>query len=134
MTEQDTRLAIGLATVERLSLPLGNEHGLLHGMRLQAPVFKQQVLENLGDHFAQTQPLDEKTRCLLAVALSSCRGQTPALLEFFTAAALKMGWSRAEIENAVQFTALFQGWPDAIGAMQTVMTTYEKAEKAEQYE
>ncbi|MEI2605643.1 carboxymuconolactone decarboxylase family protein [Erwinia aphidicola] len=123
---QPNRLARGLQAIEHLDQPLGNPHGLLHGMRLQAPEFKQHFLEDFGDYFRPDQVVDEKTRTLLSLALACTAGTPPALLEFCAAAALKQGWQRKQVLSAVELSALFNGWPAAIAATQTVMATFSK--------
>ncbi|NKI73002.1 hypothetical protein Dpoa2040_000170 [Dickeya sp. CFBP 2040] len=123
---QPNRLSRGLQAVEKFELPLGNPHGLLHGMRLQAPAFKQHFLEDFGDFFRAEQAIDEKTRTLLSLVLACTAGTPPALLEFCAGAALKQGWQREQVLNAVELTALFNGWPAAIAATQTVMATFSK--------
>ncbi|CAI0738338.1 Uncharacterised protein [Serratia marcescens] len=126
------RLTRGMQTIESLALPMGNPHGLLHGMRLHAPKFKQHFLQELGDHFVTEQAVDEKTRVLLSLVLACAAGTPAALLEFCTGAALRQGWQREQVLNAVELTALFNGWPAAIEATQTVIATFGKLDTVTQ--
>ncbi|CCG89149.1 carboxymuconolactone decarboxylase family protein [Erwinia piriflorinigrans] len=130
MNEIDNqRLMQGMKAIEKLELPLGHQHGLLHGMRLQAPAFKQHFMEELGAFFAEGQGIDDKTRTLLALVLACGSATPPAMLEFCTAAALKHGWQRDQLVNALELTALFNGWPAAIAATQTVIATFTKLDE-----
>lgn len=122
----DTRLEAGLALLREIELDLGNEHGLLHGMRVHAPRFKRHTIEMFGDFFGPGQTLPLNTKLLLAVALAAQGGTGNGLLEFHIGAALKAGWSREQIIETLELGALYTGWQGALGAVQVAVRTFEK--------
>ncbi|EOY4514631.1 carboxymuconolactone decarboxylase family protein [Vibrio vulnificus] len=124
--EDNQCLSLGLEVIANLELPMGNEHGVLHGMRLQAPGFKSHLIESLGKHFSPDQPIDDKTKVLLALTLVTANQSGGDLVEFFTGAAIKQGWRREQIVAALELGALFHGWPAAVNSVQTVMATFDK--------
>ncbi|AKJ30948.1 carboxymuconolactone decarboxylase family protein [Caldimonas brevitalea] len=129
--QDDTRFERGLALLREIELDLGNEHGLLHGMRVHAPRFKRRTIEMFGDFYAGEQTVDLKTKLLLAVAHASHQASDEGLLEFHIGAALKAGWSQVQVVEVLELAAAFAGWQTAIRAVQIAVRTFEKCASAE---
>lgn len=121
-----SRLETGIGLLKQIELDLGNEHGLLHGMRVHAPSFKQKTIELFGEFYAGDQAVDLKTKLLLAVAFASCQPSEEGILEFHIGAAVKAGWSREQIVNVLEMTGFFVGWQKAIKAVQVAVQTFDK--------
>lgn len=124
----DARLALGLEVLGRIELDLGNEHGLLHGMRVHAPHMKRRTIETFGDRFAGDQAVDLRTKLLLAVALAAAQAGNDDLLEFHIGAALKAGWSREQVVETLDLVGAYAGQPAALRAVQVAIRTFEKAD------
>ncbi|OZG70440.1 hypothetical protein BTA51_26080 [Hahella sp. CCB-MM4] len=129
-SKDNERLEHGLHIISQLELPMGNPHGLLHGMRIHGPAFKQHLIESLGRHFSADHPLEDKVKVLLALSLASV-SQSDDLIEFFVGAALKLGWSREQVVSTIEVGTLFNGWPSAIGAVQVAISVFEKLDVLE---
>lgn len=123
----DPRLERGLDVLRRIELDLGNEHGLLHGMRVNAPRFKQRTIEMFGDHFAGEQAIELKVKLLLALAFAAAGDGGDDLLEFHVGAALKAGWRREQVMEVLELGGAYAGWPRAIHAVSVALRTFEKA-------
>lgn len=123
-----TRVERGLQVLGRIELDLGNPHGLLHGMRVHAPLFKQHTIENFGDRFADDQRLELRTKLLLALALSATQPGHDDLLEFHVGAALKAGWDREQIIETFELVGAYAGQPAALRAVKVAIATFEKVD------
>jgi alkylhydroperoxidase/carboxymuconolactone decarboxylase family protein YurZ len=125
-TAASDRFKQGISALEGIELDIGNAHGLLHGMRVHAPAFKQRVIELFGDCYAGEQAIPTDTKLLMAVALSACQPEAEGVLEFHVGAALKAGWSERQIVDAIELAAFFSGWQRAIRAVQIAIACFEK--------
>ncbi|WP_137938618.1 carboxymuconolactone decarboxylase family protein [Chitinivorax sp. B] len=126
---ESSRLETGIAVLKEMELDLGNPHGLLHGMRVNAPAFKQRTIEMFGEFYGGEQAIDLKTKLLLATALAATQPSEEGGLEFHVAAAIKAGWSKLEVVNVIELTAFFVGWQKAIKAMQVAIQTFDKIDQ-----
>lgn len=127
-TAANDRFKQGISALEEIELDVGNEHGLLHGMRIHAPAFKQRVIELFGDCYAGEQAIPADTKLVMAVALSACQPEAEGVLEFHVGAALKAGWSRRQVVEAIELAAFFSGWQRAIRAVQIAIACFEKVD------
>jgi 4-carboxymuconolactone decarboxylase len=123
-----TRLDRGLQVLGRIELALGNPHGLLHGMRVHAPRFKQHTIEQFGDRFADDQRLEVRNKLLVALALSATQPGHDDLLEFHIGAALKAGWDREQIIETFELVGAYAGQPAALRAVKVAIATFEKVD------
>lgn len=124
----DSRLDLGLEVLGRIELDIGNEHGLLHGMRVHAPRMKRRTIETFGDLFAGDQTVELRTKLLLALGLAAAQGGNDNLLEFHIGAALKAGWSREQIVEVLDLVGAYVGQPAALKAVQVAIRTFEKVD------
>lgn len=69
-----------------------------------------------GELFSRS-ALDLKIRELLAVVATAAAGHALPQLRGHVAAALHLGWSQAEVIEAIMQTAVFAGFPAAINAL-----------------
>lgn len=126
MTEANERLARGRAARERIH-GAGSPPGTPATSEL-APYFSQWIYESVfGDLYARG-TLDLKNRVLVTMAALSALGRGPQLRGYIKGA-LRLGWSREEIVEAIVQLAPYQGVPlthDALGVAKEVFD----AEKA----
>jgi len=123
----DARTDAGLGVLQRIELDLGNQHGLLHGMRVHAPRFKSSTIAAFGDQFAGEQLVDERTKLLVALALAAGQAADDGLVEFHVGAALKAAWSRDQVVEVLELVAAYAGRPAALRAMHVAIAAFEKA-------
>jgi alkylhydroperoxidase/carboxymuconolactone decarboxylase family protein YurZ len=123
----DERLEAGLETLRALELELGKEHGLLHGMRVHTPAFKRSTIESFGVLYGSEQPLGRELRLLVALGLAAADSSAAGVLEFQIGAALKAGWSRAQIGTVLEVVAAYVGRPRAIEAARVAVRVFEGA-------
>ena len=126
MTEANERLARGKAARERIH-GVGSPPGTPATTEL-APYFSQWIYESVfGDLYARG-TLDLKNRVLVTLAALSALGRG-AQLRGYIKGALRVGWTREEIVEAIVQLAPYQGVPlthDALGVAKEVFDSETK--------
>ena len=126
MTEANERLARGRAARERIH-GAGSPPGTPATSEL-APYFSQWIYESVFGDLYGRETLDLKTRVLVTLVALSVQGRG-AQLRGYIKGALRLGWTREEIVEAIVQLAPYQGVPlthDALGVAKEVFD----AEKA----
>ena len=94
-----------------------------------APFFSQWIYESVfGDLYGRPQ-LDLKTRVLITLVALSVQGRVPQM-RGYVGAALRLGWTREEIVEALVQLAPYQGVPathDALAAAREVFQSQKSA-------
>lgn len=104
----------GLDTLARLGTPADTARNKLAEV---CPDFARIAIAfPYGEIFARA-GLDLKTRALLAVAVTAAAGNALPQLRDHVAAALRLGWTRTEVIEALIQTAVFAGFPAASNAL-----------------
>jgi 4-carboxymuconolactone decarboxylase len=95
----------------------GTAEGALNRLAEVSPdLARMAIAFPYGEVFSRP-ALDLRTRELLAVAATSALGSAVPQLRTHVAAALHLGWSQAEVIEALIQTAVFAGFPAALSAL-----------------
>jgi 4-carboxymuconolactone decarboxylase len=126
MSDDRTAHERGLATLQAIAGPRAGETlGDWSGI---APDMERYIVDFVAGDILSRPGLDPKTRQLLTVAALTALATAPAELEMHLGGALRLGWTRTEVVEAIVQMSVFAGFPAALGALAIAKKVFAEAD------